>query len=97
MKIYEQYGRPYLYDHTSHATYDEVTREIADTGTVYSLTKVFVPPTEFAHEAPYCIGIIQLDEANLKITARIKDGTEIGSRVKLDAVENGVYYFSELV
>lgn len=95
MKIYEQNGKTFLYDETSNST-DIFTREIASTGTVYSITKVFVPPTEFQHESPYSIGIIQLDEANLKITARIKDGVKIGTKVELDAFENGIYYFSAM-
>lgn len=95
MKIYEYNGKEYLTekDFFSQEGIAIKTREINGTGTVYSLTTVHVPPTEFQNEAPYTLAVIQLQDANIKLTARVKSNVEIGNQVQFDTYENGIYYF----
>ncbi|HYM32671.1 MAG TPA: Zn-ribbon domain-containing OB-fold protein [Candidatus Cybelea sp.] len=57
-------------------------------GTIYSQTVVHASPAVFAHEAPYRLCIIDLDEG-LRIATRLieaGDGVPIGARVELVAL-----------
>lgn len=56
-------------------------------GKIFSWTVIRVPPSEFKDQAPYAIGIIELDEG-VRITCQIVDcefdEIEIGKRVKIE-------------
>jgi uncharacterized OB-fold protein len=55
-------------------------------GTVYSRTRIHAAPTVFAHEAPYSVGIVDLD-CGIRLACKLLDpeGGEasIGSRVEI--------------
>lgn len=76
----------------------EITNEfnVPDEGTVYSYTVIQVPPTQFAHLAPYTVALIQLNNSKAKVTARILDQVSIGDRVKLESIVDGAYVFKRL-
>lgn len=54
-------------------------------GTLLSFTQITIPPQIFSEQAPYIIGIIQLENGN-KITAQITDinmkDLKIGMKIK---------------
>lgn len=68
-------------------------KEVSNHGTVYSYTKIHVAPTEFAELAPYNVVLVDLDEANCKVTARMKEDVGIGDRVTLDREEAGAFVY----
>ena len=45
--------------------------QLQGTGKLMSFTVIHIPPTEFKEEAPYIIGVVNLDEG-VNITARIE-------------------------
>lgn len=56
-------------------------------GTVYSLTTVQDPPENFAHQAPYVLALVKLDDGPM-VTAQITDEAPeapvvIGDRVEM--------------
>jgi uncharacterized OB-fold protein len=63
------------------------TIKLSDEGKVVTYTVIRVPPTSFADEAPYAVGIIELKDG-VRITAQIVDcGLEqikIGMDVRLE-------------
>ncbi|TWT02437.1 Zn-ribbon domain-containing OB-fold protein [Planomicrobium sp. CPCC 101079] len=71
-------------------------KEVSDKGTVYSYTKIHIAPAEFADIAPYNVVLVDLDEANAKVTARIQEDVEIGDAVKLSRVEKGAYVYEKV-
>jgi uncharacterized OB-fold protein len=58
-----------------------------DEGTLLSYTVIRVPPSEFSDQAPYAVGIVELD-GGPTITTQIADcdfdRLEIGSRVRME-------------
>ena len=64
----------------------ESTR-IADTGKILTYTIIRTPPQQFVDQAPYAIGIVELDDG-VRLTAQIVDidfdDLKIGQRVKLE-------------
>ncbi|RNF40194.1 Zn-ribbon domain-containing OB-fold protein [Planococcus salinus] len=70
-------------------------REVNGEGSVYSFTKIHIAPSEFAHIAPYNVVLVDLDEANAKITTRIEEDVEIGDKVTLDRIEDGAYIYKK--
>ncbi len=63
------------------------TERLPDVGTVLTYTVIRVPPSQFADEAPYAVGIVEL-EGGVRITAQIVDcpleAIQIGQRVKVE-------------
>ena len=63
------------------------TVKLADTGKVLTYTVIRVAPSEFADEAPYAVGIVELDDG-VKITTQIVDTDfekiKTGMQVKLE-------------
>ena len=61
------------------------TVQLSGFGTILSFTQITIPPVHLAHTAPYCIGLIQLDEGP-KIISQIVDidfeNLKIGIKVK---------------
>ncbi|MCX7961327.1 MAG: Zn-ribbon domain-containing OB-fold protein [Burkholderiales bacterium] len=59
--------------------------ELRPGGTVYSSTVVHAAPAVFAHEAPYRVGIVDLDDG-LRIATRllgVAEGFAVGARAEL--------------
>ncbi|BDH62191.1 hypothetical protein MTP04_23210 [Lysinibacillus sp. PLM2] len=75
----------------------EITNEydVPEVGTVYSFTVIQVPPTQFAHLAPYTVALVQLNNTKAKLTARIVDQVNIGDEVKLEKIVDGAYVFKK--
>lgn len=71
-------------------------KEVSPKGTVFSFTDIHIAPAEFAGIAPYTIALIQLDEADVKVTARMDGPVEIGDQADLDKVEDGAYLYTKL-
>lgn len=70
--------------------------EVSSDGTVYSFTDIHIAPAEFAGIAPYTIAMVQLDEANVKVTARVNEPVEIGEKVAFDQLEKGAYLYKKI-
>ncbi|WP_147534389.1 Zn-ribbon domain-containing OB-fold protein [Bacillus marasmi] len=98
MMIYEFKDKSYLTKpFTSESENEQVVeREISGEGTVYSVTTIYVPPAEFAQESPYTVAIIQLNDAALKVTARMDEPVQIGETVHFTKFENGAYHFRKI-
>lgn len=71
-------------------------REVSSKGTVYSFTDIHIAPAEFAGIAPYTVALVQLDEANVKVTTRMALGVQIGDQVELDTMDKGAYLYKSL-
>jgi uncharacterized OB-fold protein len=69
--------------------------EIRGEGTVYSFTRIVVPPVGFEEEAPYDVALIELPE--LILTARILPSDEkeidIGSPVRFSKKDRDILWF----
>ncbi|HEX4232642.1 MAG TPA: OB-fold domain-containing protein [Bryobacteraceae bacterium] len=65
-------------------------------GIVYTETTVYIPPEQYAQQAPYQIAIIDLDGGGRR-TVRIR-GAEafIGDRVQFVEESGGVPYYSKV-
>ena len=65
-------------------------------GTLRTYTTIRVPPLGFEKQAPYTIGVVELQEGT-NITARlvVQDGVEptIGKKVKFLRSEKGMHWF----
>jgi len=63
------------------------TVKLPDTGTILTYTVIRVPPSQFVDEAPYAVGIVELD-GGTRITAQISDcpldTIQIGQKVKVE-------------
>jgi len=99
MKIYSCCGtdsitRKYTCHKCGESHFKE--KEVSDKGTVYSYTKIHIAPAEFADIAPYNVVLVDLDEADAKVTARILEDVEIGDPVTLSRVENGAYVYEKV-
>ena len=70
--------------------------EIGSKGEVYSFTDIHIAPSEFASLAPYTIALVQLNDANVKITVRMKDPVKIGASVDLDKIEKGAFVYKKV-
>lgn len=68
-------------------------RGVSGAGTVYSFTKIHIAPAEFAGIAPYNVVLVELDEADCKVTARMYEDVSIGDTVSLDKLEQGAYIY----
>jgi len=66
---------------------DLVPTKLAQAGKVISYTIIRVPPHQFSDQAPYAVGIVELDDG-VKLTAQIVDcdfeEIKIGQRVKIE-------------
>jgi uncharacterized OB-fold protein len=71
------------------------TREVSDAGNVYSYTTIRIAPAEFADIAPYNVVLVQLDEADCKVTTRMLEDVEIGEAVVLDKLDKGAYLYKK--
>lgn len=71
-------------------------KEVSDNGKVYSYTKIHIAPAEFAHIAPYNVVLVDLDEADAKVTCRIEEDVAIGDKVTLDRMEQGAYIYKKV-
>jgi len=96
MKIYsccgnESVTKKYFCPECGGSEFEE--KEVSDSGTIYSFTKIHVAPTEFAELAPYNVVLVDLDEADCKVTARMLNDVSIGDHVTLDRIENGAYIY----
>ena len=62
-----------------------VEKQFNGNGTIYSFTRIRVPPDTFKDEAPYTIGVIKLDEGPVIEGHVIDTGAElrIGTKVKM--------------
>ena len=59
--------------------------ELAPRGTVYSSTVMHAVPTYFRHEAPYRVGIVDLDDG-IRIATRVlgvEEGFGVGARAEI--------------
>ena len=60
---------------------------LAQAGSVETFTVIRIPPTGFADQVPYAVGIVRLDDG-VKVTAQIVDcdleKLAVGDRVKLE-------------
>ncbi|TQR21390.1 OB-fold domain-containing protein [Psychrobacillus vulpis] len=70
--------------------------EVSSNGSVYSFTDIHIAPAEFADIAPYTIALIQLDEANVKVTARVNTPVQIGEKVELEKMDKGAYIYKRI-
>jgi uncharacterized OB-fold protein len=63
------------------------TMKLSDTGTILTYTVIRVAPSQFTDEAPYAVGIVELDGGG-RITAQIADcpldAIQIGQKVKVE-------------
>lgn len=96
MKIYsccgnESVTKKYFCPECGSSEFEE--KDVSDSGTIYSYTKIHVAPTEFAELAPYNVVLVDLDEADCKVTARMLDDVSIGDNVTLDRIDNGAYIY----
>lgn len=70
--------------------------EIPGKGILYTYSTVYVPLSSLEAEAPYTVAIVEFPEG-LRITGRIaktvSENLEIGARVEVVDVKDGVYYF----
>lgn len=61
--------------------------KLADKGKVLTFTIIRVPPHQFVDQAPYAVGIVELDDG-VKLTGQIVDcdfeDLKIGQRVKIE-------------
>jgi uncharacterized OB-fold protein len=61
--------------------------KLADKGKVLTFTVIRVPPRQFVDQAPYAVGIVELDDG-VKLTGQIVDcdfeDLKIGQRVKIE-------------
>lgn len=73
-----------------------IESEISSKGIVYSFTEVHIAPAEFADIAPYNVVLVQLNDAQVKVTTRILEPIQIGDAVELDAIENGAYVYKKI-
>ncbi|WP_252502281.1 Zn-ribbon domain-containing OB-fold protein [Sporosarcina sp. Marseille-Q4943] len=71
-------------------------KEVSPKGTVFSFTDIHIAPAEFADIAPYTIALIQLDDADVKVTARMDGQVQIGDAVDLDKVDGGAYLYTKV-
>ena len=71
------------------------TLEVSPKGTVYSFTDIHIAPAEFADIAPYTVALIQLEDANVKVTVRMNEPVKINDKVDLDKVENGAFLYKK--
>jgi uncharacterized protein len=70
--------------------------EVSPKGTVFSFTDIHIAPAEFADIAPYTIALVQLKEADVKVTARMDGPVQIGDIVDLDKVEDGAFLYTKI-
>jgi hypothetical protein len=62
-----------------------VERQFSGNGTIYSFTRIRVPPDDFKDDAPYTVGLIKLDEGPM-VEGHIIDNcaeVKIGGKVKM--------------
>lgn len=71
-------------------------REVVDKGIVYSYTVIHVPPSEYAHLAPYTVALVQLQNSTVKLTVRIYDDVEIGDEVELEEFTNEAFVYKKI-
>lgn len=71
-------------------------KEVSPEGTVFSFTDIHIASAEFADIAPYTIALIQLDEADVKVTARMDGQVQIGDKANLERVEDGAYLYTKI-
>jgi uncharacterized OB-fold protein len=61
--------------------------KLSETGKILSFTVIRVPPQQFVDQAPYSVGIVELDDG-VKLTGQIVDcdfeKLEIGQKVKIE-------------
>jgi len=61
--------------------------KLTETGKILTYTIIRVPPHQFANQAPYAVGIVELDDG-VKLTAQIVDcdfeDLEVGKRVRVE-------------
>lgn len=69
---------------------------VSPKGTVYSFTDIYVAPAEFEHIAPYTVALIQLDEAPVKLTARMENEVQIGDSVNLKELKEGAFIYTKV-
>ncbi len=66
---------------------DLIPTKLAERGKVLSHTIIRVPPRQFTDQAPYVVGIVELDDG-VKLTAQIVDcdfeDLKIGQRVRIE-------------
>ena len=60
---------------------------LSGTGTLQTFTIISTPPSQFKDQAPYALGIVELDEG-VKLTAQLADvpleSIEIGAKMKIE-------------
>ena len=66
---------------------DMVKTRLAQSGTVLTYTIIRVPPSQFSDQAPYAVGIVELDDG-VRVTGQIVDcdfdGLRIGMPVRFE-------------
>ncbi|MFS0688616.1 OB-fold domain-containing protein [Sporosarcina sp. 179-K 8C2 HS] len=70
--------------------------EVSPKGMVFSFTDIHIAPAEFADIAPYTIALIQLDDADVKVTARMDGPVQIGDEVNLDKIDGGAFLYTKI-
>jgi uncharacterized OB-fold protein len=67
------------------------------TGIVYTETTVYIPPEQYAQQAPYQIAIVDFEGAGRR-TVRITgaEAAHIGDRVQFVKESGGVAYYSKV-
>ena len=65
------------------------------TGTVYTETVVFAPPSQFVDEAPYQIAIVSLDGGGRKTVRIDGDRVAIGDKVVQSEARAGMPIFKK--
>ena len=62
-------------------------------GSIYSYTTIRVASGKYASQLPYIVALVKLD-GGLGVTARLEgDQALIGQRVKLNRIEESIYWF----
>lgn len=69
--------------------------EIGSKGEVYSFTDIHIAPAEFSSLAPYTVALIQLNDANVKVTVRMNEPVQIGDTVDLEKIEKGAFCYKK--
>ncbi|MFY0759881.1 OB-fold domain-containing protein [Metabacillus dongyingensis] len=68
-------------------------RQLSGKGEVYSYTKIYAAPKQFADQAPFFVILVHLEEG-LKVTARYSgEKVQIGEKVELESIVNRAYHF----
>ncbi len=77
-------------------------RSLSSRGTLYSWTRIHAAPAAFASEAPYAVGIVDLDDG-VRLACRLSDSEginpQVGQRVEMQVLlyEDGALFAAKSI